>query len=110
MVQEMYDTAEEIMHAAEGRTDPVQSGEVDKAGSAIHEHGTCRMQMHKVKNLFVTDGSLSRQHQKKIPLCPCARASTDYLAEEWRWKWSCEWYLGPPWQNRRVRVRNLFRD
>src|SRR5512140_387113 len=43
MVSEMYDTCEEILKAAGAEPVPYQRGYVDRAGSAIHEHGTCRM-------------------------------------------------------------------
>ncbi len=70
MAQEMYDTAEQILHSAKAEILPYERGWLDKPGSAIHEHGTCRMgddpkksplnafnQMHDVKNVFVVDGS-----------------------------------------------------
>jgi choline dehydrogenase-like flavoprotein len=98
MVQEMYDTVEEIMHAAKAELIHFNRGEVDKAGSAIHEHGTCRMgadakrsalnsfcQMHEVKNLFVVDGSAFPSASEKNPtltILALAWRATDYLAEE----------------------------
>ena len=98
MVQEMYDTAEEIMHAARAELIQFNRGEVDRAGSAIHEHGTCRMgadpkrsalngfcQMHEVKNLFVVDGSAFPSASEKNPtltILALAWRATDYLAEE----------------------------
>ena len=98
MVQEMYDTAEEIMHAAKAELVHFNRGEIDKAGSAIHEHGTCRMgadprrsalnsfcQMHEVENLFVMDGSAFPSASEKNPtltILALAWRSSDYLAEE----------------------------
>ena len=43
MVEAMYDTAEEILHEMKAEALPYRRGEIDKFGSAIHEHGTCRM-------------------------------------------------------------------
>ena len=58
---------------------PTKEGWLDSAGSAIHEHGTCRMgddpkksalnafnQMHEVKNVFVVDGSSFTTASEKI--------------------------------------------
>ena len=98
MIEEMYDTAEEIMHAAKAELINYRRGAVDVAGSAIHEHGTCRMgedpkrsalngfcQMHEVKNLFVVDGSAFPSASEKNPtltILALAWRATDYLAEE----------------------------
>ena len=43
MGNEMYDTAESILRAAKAEILPFERGKLDVAGSAIHEHGTCRM-------------------------------------------------------------------
>jgi choline dehydrogenase-like flavoprotein len=75
-------------------------GELDKAGSAIHEHGTCRMgddpkrsalnrfnQMHEVKNVFVVDGSAFPNASEKNPTLTILALSwraTDYLADRLR--------------------------
>jgi choline dehydrogenase-like flavoprotein len=100
MAAEMYEMAASIFHEARVETMPFQKGFLDKNGSAIHEHGTCRMgadpkrsalngfcQMHEVPNVFVTDGSAFTTASEKNPtltiLALCWRA-TDYLAEEMR--------------------------
>ena len=98
MIEEMYDTALEIMHEAKSELVHFKRGTVDMAGSAIHEHGTCRMgddakrsalngfcQMHDVKNLFVVDGSAFPTATEKNPtltILALAWRATDYLAEE----------------------------
>lgn len=98
MIAEMYDTAESILRAAKAEILPFQRGAVDMNGSAIHEHGTCRMgddpkrsalngfcQMHEVKNVFVIDGSAFPTATEKNPtltiLALVWRAS-DYMATE----------------------------
>ena len=43
MTEHMADTAEEIVKAAGGVLVGYKRGELDRMGSAIHEHGTCRM-------------------------------------------------------------------
>jgi choline dehydrogenase-like flavoprotein len=94
----MYDTAEEIMHAAKAELVNFQRGVIDPAGSAIHEHGTCRMgtdpkqsalngfgQMHEVKNLFVVDGSSFPSASEKNPtltILALAWRASDFLADE----------------------------
>jgi choline dehydrogenase-like flavoprotein len=100
MAAEMYEMAASIFHEARVEMMPYQKGFLDKNGSAIHEHGTCRMgadpkrsalngfcQMHEVPNVFVTDGSAFTTASEKNPtltiLALCWRA-TDYLAEEMR--------------------------
>jgi len=100
MAKEMYDTAESVLHAAKAEILPFERGHLDVNGSAIHEHGTCRMgddpkrsalngfcQSHEVKNLFVVDGAAFTTASEKNPtltiLALCWRA-TDYLAEEMR--------------------------
>ena len=98
MIEDMYDTALEIMHEAKAELVHFKRGSVDVAGSAIHEHGTCRMgddakrsalngfcQMHEVKNLFVVDGSAFPTATEKNPtltILALAWRATDYLAEE----------------------------
>ena len=102
MAKEMYDTAESIMHAAKAELLPYQRGWLDRAGSAIHEHGTCRMgsdpkrsalngfsQMHEVKNLYVMDGSSFTTASEKNPtltILALAWRASDHLAEEMRAK------------------------
>ena len=94
----MNDTVEEIVKAAGGELVGYKRGELDRNGSAIHEHGTCRMgadpkrsalngfnQMHEVKNLFVVDGSSFTSASEKNPtitILAIAWRATDYLAEE----------------------------
>jgi len=98
MAQEMYDTAEQILRSAKAEIMPYERGSLDKPGSAIHEHGTCRMgddakksplnafnQMHDVKNMFVVDGSAFSTASDKNPtltILALAWRSTDYLAGE----------------------------
>ena len=77
---------------------PHAKGMARHAGSAIHEHGTCRMgddpkhsalngfcQMHDVKNLFVVDGSAFTTASEKNPtltILALAWRASDYLAGE----------------------------
>ena len=98
MAVEMYDTAEQILHSAKAEIVPHEKGWLDSAGSAIHEHGTCRMgddskksalngfnQMHEVKNLFVVDGSSFTTASEKNPTLTILALSwraSDYLAGE----------------------------
>jgi choline dehydrogenase-like flavoprotein len=98
MAEEMYDMCEEILHAAKAETLPYKRGALDVAGSAIHEHGTCRMgddpqlsalngfcQMHAVKNVFVVDGSAFTTASEKNPtltILALAWRASDYLAGE----------------------------
>jgi choline dehydrogenase-like flavoprotein len=100
MTQEMYDAAETIMHEAKAEIVHLNRGELENNGSAIHEHGTCRMgadpkrsalngfcQMHEVKNMFVVDGSAFPTATEKNPtltILSLAWRATDYLAEEKR--------------------------
>jgi len=100
MIQEMYDTCEAILDEAKAEGVQLNRGEVDMAGSAIHEHGTCRMgadpkrsalngfcQMHEVKNLFVVDGAAFPSASEKNPpltILALAWRATDFLAEEMR--------------------------
>jgi choline dehydrogenase-like flavoprotein len=97
MAQHMADTVEEIVKAAGGELVGYQRAALDHNGSAIHEHGTCRMgadpkrsalnsfnQMHDVKNLFVVDGSAFPTATEKNPTLTILALSwraTDYLAE-----------------------------
>jgi len=100
MAREMYDTAEAILHAAKAEILPYERLRLDSNGSAIHEHGTCRMgadpkrsalngfcQMHEVKNVFVVDGSAFTSASEKNPtltILALAWRATDYMAEEMR--------------------------
>ena len=100
MVEKMYDTAEEILHEMKAETLPYKRGETDHFGSAIHEHGTCRMgkdpkrsalngfcQMHEIKNLFVVDGSAFPTATEKNPtltILATAWRASDYLVEQMR--------------------------
>lgn len=98
MTEHMADTVEEIVQAAGGVLVDYRRGDLDRNGSAIHEHGTCRMgadpkrsalnrfnQMHEVKNVFVVDGSAFPNASEKNPtltILALAWRATDYLAEE----------------------------
>jgi choline dehydrogenase-like flavoprotein len=98
MTQHMADTVEEIVKAAGGVLVNYRRAELDANGSAIHEHGTCRMgadpkrsalsafnQMHEVKNVFVVDGSAFPTATEKNPTLTILALSwraTDHLAEE----------------------------
>ncbi len=98
MIDRMYDVVEEIMHEAKIEPLPYRRGEIDALGSAIHEHGTCRMgsdpktsaltrdnQMHDVKNVFVVDGSAFPSATEKNPtltILALAWRATDYMAAE----------------------------
>ncbi|MEO7190863.1 MAG: GMC family oxidoreductase [Vicinamibacterales bacterium] len=98
MAEHMADTAEEIIKTAGGVIVDYKRGALDYNGSAIHEHGTCRMgadpkrsalnrfnQMHEVKNLFVVDGSAFPTATEKNPTLTILALSwraTDYLAEQ----------------------------
>jgi choline dehydrogenase-like flavoprotein len=98
MAEEMYDTAESVLRAAKAEILPFNRGVVDMPGSAIHEHGTCRMgddpkrsalngfcQAHEVKNLFVVDGAAFPTATEKNPtltILALAWRSSDYLARE----------------------------
>lgn len=98
MSKDMYDTMLEILHAAKAEIVPFQFGHLEPNGSAIHEHGTCRMgadpkrsalngfcQMHDVKNVFVVDGSAFTTASEKNPtltILALAWRATDYMAGE----------------------------
>jgi choline dehydrogenase-like flavoprotein len=98
MVQDMADTAEEMLRAA-GADDIKREAEISKPGLAIHEVGTARMgndpktsvlnrwqQAHDVSNLFVMDGSCypaSACQNPTITLMALASRSCDRLVEEY---------------------------
>ena len=98
MWDHMRDTVESIMKAAGGELVNYNREQTGAAGSAIHEHGTCRMgadpkrsalngwnQMHEVKNVFVVDGSSFTTASEKNPtltILALAWRASDYLAEE----------------------------
>jgi choline dehydrogenase-like flavoprotein len=98
MRDHIYDTLEEIGKAAGIEWVHFTRGELDNNGSAIHEHGCCRMgddpkrsalnalnQMHEVKNVFVVDGSSFTSASEKNPTLTILSLSwraTDYLAGE----------------------------
>jgi choline dehydrogenase-like flavoprotein len=98
MSDEMYDTVEALVREAKGELFNYQRNDWDGPGSAIHEHGTCRMgldrktsalngfnQMHEVKNLFVVDGSSFPSATEKNPtltILAVAWRASDYLVEQ----------------------------
>jgi choline dehydrogenase-like flavoprotein len=100
MVADMYSTCEAILHAAKAEILPYERGKIDVLGTAIHEHGTCRMgddpkrsalnkynQSHEVKNLFVADGSAFTTASEKNPtltILALAWRASDFVAEEIR--------------------------
>jgi choline dehydrogenase-like flavoprotein len=100
MAEHMSDFIEELIHASGGVLVDYRRGQLDPAGSAIHEHGTCRMgsdpkrsalnafnQMHEVRNVFVVDGSSFTTASEKNPTLTILAISwraTDYLAEQIR--------------------------
>jgi choline dehydrogenase-like flavoprotein len=100
MRRHMYETCEEILHTAGAEIAPLDRNIYDMPGSAIHEHGTCRMgknpkesvlnpfnQMHEVDNVFVVDGSAFTNASEKNPtltILALAWRATDYLADEMR--------------------------
>ncbi|MBM3788200.1 MAG: GMC family oxidoreductase, partial [Acidobacteria bacterium] len=100
MLAEMYDMAESVFGAMKAEVLPFQRGSTDSFGSAIHEHGTCRMgadpkrsalnafnQMHDVKNVFVVDGSAFPTASEKNPtltILALAWRASDYLADQMR--------------------------
>jgi choline dehydrogenase-like flavoprotein len=100
MANHIYDVLEEVGRAAGIEWVHFKRGELDSNGSAIHEHGCCRMgedpkvsalnkwnQMHEVKNVFVVDGSAFTSASEKNPTLTILALSwraTDYLAEEVR--------------------------
>ncbi len=100
MADHIFDVLEEVGKNAGIEWVNFKRGELDSNGSAIHEHGCCRMgedparsalnkwnQMHEVKNLFVVDGSAFTSASEKNPTLTILALSwraTDYLAEEIR--------------------------
>ena len=98
MTDHIYDTLEEVGKAAGIEWVDFKRGALDSNGSAIHEHGCCRMgedpkrsalnsfnQMHEVKNVFVVDGSAFTSASEKNPTLTILALSwraTDYLADE----------------------------
>lgn len=100
MIPRMYDVVEEILHSMRAEPLPYQRGDLDELGSAIHEHGTCRMgedpkrsalngfmQMHDVPNVFVMDGSAFPTPTEKNPtlsILAFAWRASDYMAEQMR--------------------------
>jgi choline dehydrogenase-like flavoprotein len=97
MAAHIYDTLDEIGHAAGIEWAHFTRGELDSNGSAIHEHGCCRMgddpkrsalnkwnQMHEVPNVFVMDGSAFTSASEKNPTLTILALSwraSDYLAD-----------------------------
>jgi choline dehydrogenase-like flavoprotein len=98
MAEDMYNTILEILHVAKAEILLFERGYLEPNGSAIHEHGTCRMgtdpkrsalngfcQMHDVKNVFVVDGSAFTTASEKNPtltILALAWRATDYMAGE----------------------------
>ena len=98
MAEHIFDTLEEVGKTAGIEWVDFKRGVLDNNGSAIHEHGCCRMgadpkrsalnafnQMHEVKNVFVVDGSAFASASEKNPTLTILSLSwraTDYLAEE----------------------------
>jgi choline dehydrogenase-like flavoprotein len=100
MADHIFDVLEQVGKTAGIEWVHFKRGELDSNGSAIHEHGCCRMgedpkrsalnkwnQMHEVKNVFVVDGSAFTSASEKNPTLTILALSwraTDYLAEEIR--------------------------
>jgi choline dehydrogenase-like flavoprotein len=98
MSKDMYNTMLELLHAAKAEIVPFEAGHLEPNGSAIHEHGTCRMgadpkrsalngfcQMHDVRNVFVVDGSAFTTASEKNPtltILALTWRATDYMAGE----------------------------
>lgn len=98
MVEHMADTIEALAKEAGVELWNYKRADLDNNGSAIHEHGTCRMgddpkksalnafnQMHEVKNVFVVDGSSFTTASEKNPtltILAVAWRATDYLVEQ----------------------------
>jgi choline dehydrogenase-like flavoprotein len=94
----MADTIEALAKEAGIELWNYKRADLDNNGSAIHEHGTCRMgddpkksalnafnQMHEVKNVFVVDGSSFTTASEKNPtltILAVAWRATDYLVEQ----------------------------
>lgn len=99
MVQDMADTAEEMLKAA-GVENIRRTEEISKPGLAIHEVGSARMgndpktsvlnrwqQAHDVSNLFVMDGACypaSACQNPTVTLMALASRACDRLVEEYR--------------------------
>ena len=100
LVQDMGDTAAEMLEAAGAKNITINRGPMSIPGHAIHEVGTARMgndpkksvlnkfnQAWDVKNLFVTDGaswvSVGTQNVTMTMMAITARAC-DYIVEEYR--------------------------
>ena len=100
MLAHMSDTVEEIVKAAGGVFVNYTRGDVDGNGTAIHEHGTCRMgddpkrsalnafnRMHDVRNVYVVDGSAFPTATEKNPtltILALAWRATDHLGDDMR--------------------------
>jgi len=99
MVSEMYDTMEEIMHEAKAEIFTLDRTRTGANGSAIHEHGTCRMgddaktsvvdphhRTHDVSNLFIVDGSsfVTACCQPTCTIQALAYRAADHIAREAR--------------------------
>jgi choline dehydrogenase-like flavoprotein len=98
MAEHMADTCEAIAKAAGAELVDYRRADIDRNGSAIHEHGTCRMgddpkrsalnafmQMHEVPNVYVVDGSAFPTATEKNPTLTILALSwraTDHLAEK----------------------------
>lgn len=98
MINRMHELADEIFHAMKAQVLPRERH--GPFGSAIHEHGTCRMgsdpkrsaltsfnQMHDVPNVLVVDGSAFPTATEKNPTLTILALSwraTDWLAEQMR--------------------------
>jgi choline dehydrogenase-like flavoprotein len=98
MTEHMADTIEALAKASGVELVNYKRGALDRNGSAIHEHGTCRMgddpkrsalnkfnQMHEVSNVFVVDGSSFSNASEKNPTLTILALSwraTDYLADQ----------------------------
>lgn len=100
MAELMYDSAEEILHAAGAEVSPYARNTPPPPGDATHEVGTARMgddpktsvlnkfnQAHDVKNLFVVDGASFVSCPEKnctLSIAAVSWRASDYLAEELR--------------------------
>ena len=98
MTEHMADTIEELAKASGVELVNYKRGALDRNGSAIHEHGTCRMgedpkrsalnkfnQMHDVSNVFVVDGSSFASATEKNPtltILALSMRATDDLADQ----------------------------
>jgi choline dehydrogenase-like flavoprotein len=100
MVQDMGDTAAEMLEAAGAREIEITRGPASTPGSMIHEAGTARMgddpktsvlnrfnQAWDVKNLFVTDGACfvsSGYQSPTLTMLAITARACDYVIEEMR--------------------------